>query len=93
MAADESTPSGSDDEFLEGLRAVALRADPEPRRVRAGALAAFSWLTIDAELATLTSHTAPTARASGDREAPSPPTGGGGGLTVHLQIDPFRRDR
>lgn len=75
MAAEDSTPSEFDDELLEGLRDLAARLDPEPEQVRAGALAAFSWRTIDAELAML----------MGDQRDRSL-TFEGGGLTVHLEI-------
>ena len=40
--------------FLQALRRIAGQIDPEPATVTAGAMAAFSWRTIDAELATLT---------------------------------------
>ena len=40
--------------FLQALRRIAGQIDPEPAPVTAGAMAAFSWRTVDAELATLT---------------------------------------
>ena len=42
------------DELVERLRRIALVADPMPESVAEAARAAFSWRTIDAELAELT---------------------------------------
>ena len=86
MAADDSTPSGPDDELLEGLRDLAGRVDPEPEQVRAGALAALSWRTIDAELAMITSDSGPGDEPSSDGNGDRLVTFQGAGLTVQLRV-------
>jgi hypothetical protein len=42
-----------DDRLLRACRSIAAQADPVPPEVVAGALAALSWRTVDAELAEL----------------------------------------
>lgn len=98
MAADDPTPSEPDDELLEGLRDLAGRFDPEPEQVKAGALAAYSWRTIDAELAMLTSDSRLTRAvpshgdepAGASRAADRRLTFEGGGLTVRLEVGAHR---
>lgn len=50
---DHADPPAHDAELLRGLRAVAQRMDPVPDQVIDGARAAYTWRTVDAELAEL----------------------------------------
>lgn len=53
MADDVQRPDEPDAQLLEELRAVVLRADPVPAEVEEAARAAYTWRTVDAELAEL----------------------------------------
>lgn len=46
-------PADADDRLLRRLREIANRCDPVPPSVRAAARSAFTWRTVDAELALL----------------------------------------
>jgi hypothetical protein len=50
---DYSSSHLDDDRLLGACRSIAAKADPAPPEVVAGALAALSWRTVDAELAEL----------------------------------------
>lgn len=53
MAEDPQRPEEADDRLLEALRAVAQRVDPVPAEVEEAARGAYTWRTVDAELAEL----------------------------------------
>lgn len=58
MSEGEDPTMRDDDALLEELGAVVRRLDPAPPRVLEGARAAYTWRTIDMELAELTRDTA-----------------------------------
>ncbi len=53
MTNDYRSRSHLDDRLLQACRSIAAEPDPPPPEVIAGALAAFSWRTLDVELADL----------------------------------------
>ena len=53
MTNHDRSSSHRDEAFLRACRSVVARNDPTPPEVIAGALAALSWRTVDAELAEL----------------------------------------
>lgn len=83
-----------DEQLLQSLRDAAAEVDPEPEGITTAALAAFTWRTIDAELAALTYDSALDetlmAGVRGD-EAPRLLTFEGGGLTVEIEMTSDRR--
>jgi hypothetical protein len=93
MTMDDNDRPG-DDALLDELRSLADRVDPVPAQVAEGALAAFTWRRVDAELAELLADSAATpdealagARGDGARSL----TFGAGGRTVEVDVVPEGR--
>lgn len=78
----ESTP----DPMFATLRNVIDRADPVPQAVVDAARAAYTWRTIDAELAELTADSAMTAAAVRSSSAPRLLTFEGAGVEVEVEV-------
>lgn len=82
-----------DEQLLQTLRDAAAEVDPEPEGITTAALAAFTWRTVDAELAALTYDSAldeglmTGVRGEGARLL----TFEGGGLTVEIEMTSDRR--
>jgi hypothetical protein len=74
------------DPLLAELRDVAARADPVPSSVLAGAKAAFSWRTIDAELAELTADSVFSGAGVRSADAARLLTFEGPGLEVEVEV-------
>jgi hypothetical protein len=85
----------ADDIFLDELRAAATTtADPLPSRVKAAALAAYTWRTIDAELAQLSFDSADEAALAGVRgDAPRLLSFSSDDVTIDVEVarDPAHR--
>lgn len=76
--------ASAEDELLAALADLIERADPPPESVRRSGLAAFSWRTVDVELAELSgeSMTAGVRSASDERLL----TFTGGGLQIEVSV-------
>lgn len=85
-----------DEAILASLREAASRIDPVPASVREAAVAAFSWRTVDAELARLVYDSVLDERAlegvRGDG-GPRLVTFEGSGVTVEVEVAPQGRLR
>ncbi len=90
---DHDRPPDPDDDALEELLAVALRhGDPVPRHVVAAARGAWTWRTIDQELADLVFDSATELTGVRDREGARQLTFQAPGLEIEVMVaDPATR--
>jgi hypothetical protein len=87
-AGDDSINAMTDDELLAELRAALAEADLVTDRQREAARAAFTWRTVDAELAELLHDSALEAAAvRGADDAPRTLSFASGELTLEVEID------
>jgi hypothetical protein len=85
---DDAPENPDDDELLAELRAAVAEADLVTDRQRAAAQAAFTWRTVDAELAELLHDSAlETTGVRGADDAPRTLSFASGGLTLEVEID------
>jgi hypothetical protein len=90
---DHDRPPDPDDDALQELLAVALRqGDPAPRHVIAAARGAWTWRTIDQELADLVFDSATELTGARDREGARQLTFRAPGLEIEVMVaDPASR--
>jgi hypothetical protein len=93
MSHDDHLPNNTDDDALQEVLGVAIRqADPVPRHVIAAARGAFTWRTIDQELADLVFDSAAELTGVRDRGGTRQLTFQGPGLEIEVMVvDPATR--